>query len=809
MAGYDGSIRIDTRIDVDGMKKGTRNISKEFDKNRIALKKVNAEMDLIKSKMQKISDENAETKTFRKMKEDIKKAEEELDKLYEKQAQMYDVKEASYSDYPFRSQNDLNAAVTESLSKDKEYQKTISEIDKLEGKLTSFKQKMQEAKSAGGVDEQSIAQYEKLSARLEELQVKAGEYQKRMKESTSGVVSSAFSSLEEKLAKLVATLGLVSKKSGDAQSGMKKLDVQAIPLTKSIFKLSNMFKLMVIRMSIRKSIEAAKAGFQDLARYSSSFNSTMSELSTSFLYARNSIATAFAPALTALVPLINSVVNAFVSAANTISALTARIFTGAKTFTKAKRAQVDYAKSLDNTGAAAKKAAQNLAAFDELNILPKEDETSGGGGGTPAAADMFEEAEISEETIGIVDTLKNKFAELTEGIRNVDFSNVAASWDRLKEAAGRYLDTLLKIDLKPLSTALGKVVEAAAPITAKLFDGFTWFLDNIAGPLSVWSTEVLLPVVLELIADALELLDSVIEAITPALEWLWENFLLPIAKWTGGIIISVLKWIGDKLKVLSDWVNAHSEEVQQFVEIVGMLAAGFLAVKGAIALAQTALTAIKAVFAVLASPAGVIALVIGLIAGIVTAAGNGKEMIDTLKGAFDSLRQFLSAVFVGDWETAWKSIKNVFSNVINALIIILESGINLIIKGLNFLIGKINTLKIDLPDWAEKKFGIGSLGFNIKTISDVKLPRLPLLATGAVIPPNQQFMAVLGDQKHGRNLEAPESLIRQIMREEMAGLNTEGSITVETPVYLDGEVIYRNQQKVSRRHGTKLVLGGV
>ena len=86
---------------------------------------------------------------------------------------------------------------------------------------------------------------------------------------------------------------------------------------------------------------------------------------------------------------------------------------------------------------------------------------------------------------------------------------------------------------------------------------------------------------------------------------------------------------------------------------------------------------------------------------------------------------------------------------------------------------------------------------------------VPALATGAVIPPNQQFMAVLGDQKHGRNLEAPESLIRQIMREEMAGLNTEGSITVETPVYLDGEVIFKNQQKVSRRHGTKLVLGGV
>ncbi len=85
----------------------------------------------------------------------------------------------------------------------------------------------------------------------------------------------------------------------------------------------------------------------------------------------------------------------------------------------------------------------------------------------------------------------------------------------------------------------------------------------------------------------------------------------------------------------------------------------------------------------------------------------------------------------------------------------------------------------------------------------------PALATGAVIPPNQQFMAILGDQKSGRNLEAPESLIRQIMQEELAGLADSGNITIDMPIYLDGEEVYRNQKKVARRHGTKLVTGGI
>ena len=48
---------------------------------------------------------------------------------------------------------------------------------------------------------------------------------------------------------------------------------------------------------------------------------------------------------------------------------------------------------------------------------------------------------------------------------------------------------------------------------------------------------------------------------------------------------------------------------------------------------------------------------------------------------------------------------------------------------------------------------------------------VPYLAQGAVIPPNKEFMAVLGDQKNGNNIEAPESLIRRIVREESGSGN--------------------------------------
>lgn len=78
------------------------------------------------------------------------------------------------------------------------------------------------------------------------------------------------------------------------------------------------------------------------------------------------------------------------------------------------------------------------------------------------------------------------------------------------------------------------------------------------------------------------------------------------------------------------------------------------------------------------------------------------------------------------------------------------------------------------------------------------LPHIPALAAGAVIPPNQEFLAMLGDQKSGNNIEMPEALLRKIMREEG------GASTINLIVELDGEVVYKNQQKVSRRHGTSL-----
>lgn len=149
-----------------------------------------------------------------------------------------------------------------------------------------------------------------------------------------------------------------------------------------------------------------------------------------------------------------------------------------------------------------------------------------------------------------------------------------------------------------------------------------------------------------------------------------------------------------------------------------------------------------------------------------------SDVIDGVKQIFGGFIDFLTGVFTPDWEKAWEGIKEIFRGIWNTIVGVLEAAVNLIIKGINWLISKLNSLQIKIPDW----LGGGSFGFNIRPIAELQIPRL---AKGAIIPPNREFMAVLGDQKQGTNIEAPADLIRQIVREEINNFGGGEDITIK------------------------------
>lgn len=138
---------------------------------------------------------------------------------------------------------------------------------------------------------------------------------------------------------------------------------------------------------------------------------------------------------------------------------------------------------------------------------------------------------------------------------------------------------------------------------------------------------------------------------------------------------------------------------------------------------------------------------------------------------------FITGIFTGNWSRAWEGVKNIFSGIFDGIVGILKGAINLIVDAINGLLSLIQGGINGTIQGINKV--TGTVG--IPAVPTVSIPRIPKLATGAVIPPNAEFTAILGDQKNGRNLEAPEGLIRQIVREETEAL-------ANRPIYVRANV---------------------
>ena len=195
----------------------------------------------------------------------------------------------------------------------------------------------------------------------------------------------------------------------------------------------------------------------------------------------------------------------------------------------------------------------------------------------------------------------------------------------------------------------------------------------------------------------------------------------------------------------------------------------------------------------------VIAGIVAVIGAVLALTGNLEEFAVNLKeNILGGIIEFITGVFTGDWEKAWEGVKKIFKGIWNSIIMIVESAINLIIKGINWMISKLNTIHFEIPDWVPI-IGGKSFGINIPLVSEVSLPRL---ATGAVIPPNREFMAVLGDQKSGTNIETPLETMVQAFRQALSDGGYSGNN--EAVLVLDKEVLGKVVYKLNKAEGNRI-----
>lgn len=529
--------------------------------------------------------------------------------------------------------------------------------------------------------------------------------------------------------------------------------------------------------------------------------------------------------LTLAQPLVEIIIPAFIGFVNVLSLIVnklAQVFsamfgTTAEQSRAAAKSLNAETSALDETGAAAKKASKSLAAFDEINMLSGSDSGSAGAAAS-TSPDFSYGNEMDGKLKGILETvaaigaafLTWKIASMfTEDLsivgglamavggaillvtgyldaweNGLDFTNIIEMFSGLALVAGG------------LALAFGSVAAGIALIVGGLAFLVLGIKDVIENGFTLENTLIIVGGIIATGLGIALLVGSwiplLIAAVAAAL------LAITVAMGHGDDLINGAKEI---LKGFADFfIGIFTGDIAKAIQGIGEIFNGLRTI------AETVLNSLETLllsfFSWLDEKTG--GHIHGLIETFKSIFVNAIEWTkDTLFGMLEALKEiltgiitFLSGVFSGNWDKAWQGIKDIFTGTINGMITILESFINFFVRALNVVIDSINALSFDVPDWVP---GIGgsTVGFDIPRIPLTKIPRL---ATGAVIPPNREFMAVLGDQKSGNNIEVPEALLRKIYREEGSG-----EMTLNETIVLDGEVVYKNQKKVSRRHGPALV----
>lgn len=457
MAEYDGEIRIKTLIENGEASSKLMQMESQF-------QKLARESDKFSKTLKDLASQKIPTEEYKAVQMQIEKDTASLGKLTDRMDKFLETGGSSESTTFKRMQYDV-----EKLTNSIKYAK--GELEEMESLGTAF------------IDPTTTEEYSKVSEKLLDVQSKQEVLNQKMRETVSNEKSIGAG------AKDIEKVGKSAKKSSGLISDMAKRIKQTV-VSFAIFGA-----VMKVSQTISK---AFTEGIQNMAKYSSEFNGKMSEMASASATLKNSIGALTAPIISALTPAIVTLCTWLTNAINAMNRFIAAI-SGKSTWTKAKKQQVDYAASLDKTAGSAKKAAGALAAFDDLNVLQKNDSGSGSGGSGSGGSDLYEEvptsSDLTKKLQPFLDFLKKTKASIEKGWsdtwKKLDISsqlvNIKASAESIKNTlADIFTDpfVLASVDnfVQTVAYSLGSMAASVTSIGATIAENFVGgmaiFLEN-------------------------------------------------------------------------------------------------------------------------------------------------------------------------------------------------------------------------------------------------------------------------------------------------------------------------------------------
>ena len=628
----------------------------------------------------------------------------------------------------------------------------VNRVEQLEQKLATVTSDFEAAiaegddKSAERLAEKRIAVYDQLSAAREKLSVEL-----------------AHAVNKEAAAEEKASQRAIKAEQQETKAKQREFEKQVKNATKPMRRFGN--RLTEI-LSGALMFNLISSGMRELTSYFGAALKTNEQYNKSLSQLKGAFLTAFQPIYEYVVPAIVYLMQLLTAAAQAIGQFFAAI-TGQSYKDMQKNAEAMYkqANGIGAVGAAAKEAKKQLMGFDELNKLNSQDTDSGG----PASS-------AQQPTFG-------------------DFD-----------------DTLVKGKLDDILRVVGAI--AAALLTWKISSLFMTSLGSAAGMAMT-------------VGGAVMYATSWADAFANGIDWgNLSGMLLGMLAIAGGLALVfgpvgaavglLVTSIGLVVLAIKEWIETGelSDEAcaALVLGIVGIGAAISILIGGPIPLLIAAIVA----FVLAAKEKGdeikqIFAKVVQWFKDTflkdwteVFGPGLGGELnsfflmcadiLDGLEQLFGGLIDFIQNAFAGNWDAAWEGLATAAKGAVNVLISIINGMIRTVTTGINALF-KLLSFSIELPNGE-------SIGWNLPQF---QAPQIPYLAQGAVLPPNKPFLAMVGDQKHGTNIEAPletiEQALRNVMMEQGMDVNIEFRGELAALARILTPVITKEQRRNSRSGG--------
>lgn len=444
---------------------------------------------------------------------------------------------------------------------------------------------------------------------------------------------------------------------------------------------------------------------------------------------------------------------------------------------------------------------------------------------------------MNDNLMPALQSMADRFVEFTEGFNALDYLKTL-DFEPAKKAIEDIIDTVKGIDFGPAIESAKRFGESADSLGKTIGAGLSWAWENVLVPFGTWTIEEGAPAALDALSAAFDFLSAAVEYLSPLGEALWNDFLSPLADWSGDALVTLLDEAATGFTnlataaetssttaaetVIANWENAARTTETGFVvptheQMLGLyndIESWFSSAADDIVNNFT--TAANTLDSGFVIPTREDMETLGQLISeaFSNAADSLKEAWNTISQWFDSnvVQPIQTAIesFVSNALQAWDNLTTSFSEAWESIKQAAQNALNAIQGWINNLTGK--SIDINVNKTGSGANLVSYSGYDGEAYSPAAYavtPQIPYLATGAVIPPNAPFLAMLGDQRNGTNIEAPMDTIKQGVREvlEEMGFDVDVNINFVGELSQLIRILYPHIEVEKKRKGASLAEG--